>query len=207
MRKKILRALSLIFLPLIGSLLIRFIYLTSIKRFHLPENISNEPFIAALWHGDLLLQAFPYHKIRKTPRIKLIISDHFDGKIISKVMHFFSFDTIHGSSNRNAARVLIQAIKSLKNGYDIGMTPDGPKGPRREVADGIVVMSQKTKSDIVTFNCVPSSYWQLKSWDKFVIPKPFGELDFYVGEPFSVDGLSIEEAKKVVKERLLIHAI
>lgn len=203
MRKKILRSLALYLLPFIGSLLIRVIYHTNKKRFHIPQNIPSESIIVAFWHGDLLLQPYIYYKIRKTPKINVMISDHFDGKIIAKTMEFFHLNTIHGSSTRGSTKVLIQAIKSLKDGYDIGITPDGPKGPRHEVADGIVAMAQKTKTKIMAFSVVPKSYWQLKSWDKFVIPKPFGEIDFYASEPFSVDEMSLEEATNLIKQKLL----
>ncbi|NOQ30803.1 MAG: DUF374 domain-containing protein [Helicobacteraceae bacterium] len=207
MRKNILRYLALMFVPFIGSLLIRLIYLTSKKKFNLPENLDDENVIFCCWHGDLLMHPYLYYKLRKVQNADVIISDHFDGKIIAKTVVYFKLRTIYGSTNRNASRVLIKAIKTLKNGSDLAITPDGPKGPRREVADGIVVIAKKTKKKIVTLNSIPSSYWQLNSWDKFIIPKPFGELEFFASEPFSVDGLEIEEAKKLVKERLMIHAI
>ena len=205
MRKRILRAVALAVVPFIGSLLIRLIYFTSRKRFHLPENVPDEPFVTAFWHGDLLLQPYVYKQLRKTPKINVMISEHFDGLLIAKTMEYFSFGTIHGSSTRSSAKVLIAAIRSLKEGYDIGITPDGPKGPRHEVQDGVVVMAQKTKSKVLAFHCVPSSYWQLGSWDRFTIPKPFGRLEFYASEPIDLDGMELADAKAVVKQALMAH--
>lgn len=207
MRKRILRAVALAVVPFIGSLLIRFIYLTNRKTFHLPENIPDEPFVTAFWHGDLLMQPYVYKQLRKMPKIKVMISEHFDGLLIAKTMEHFSFGTIHGSSTRSSAKVLIAAIRSLKEGYDIGITPDGPKGPRHEVQDGVVVMAQKTKSKVLAFHCVPSAYWQLGSWDRFTIPKPFGRLDFYASEPIELEGMELEAAKACVKEALMQHRI
>lgn len=188
-------------------MLIRFIYVTSTKRFHLPSVIPNEPVVFAFWHADLLLQPYLYYQFRTTPKAKVLISEHFDGKIIAAIMTFFNLETIHGSTTRGGAKVLIQGLKALLDGYDIGITPDGPKGPRYTVSDGVVIMAQKRQSKVIIFHCKPSRYWQLSSWDRFVIPKPFGTLDFYASEPIDINGLTIEEARLVIHRGLMKHAI
>jgi len=144
-----------------------------------------------------------YRYYRKEPKGKVLISPHFDGKLIAKTIKFFGLDSLAGSSDKNPARVLIQAIKSLKDGYDIGITPDGPKGPRHEVADGIIVMAQKTGAKIVLVEIKPTKYWKLNSWDKFVIPKPFGTIHYYTSSEIDVSGLSLEEARTLIQEELL----
>lgn len=207
MFKTLLRTLSLWIVPLVGMLLIRFIYLTSRKRFHLPSIIPKEPVIFAFWHADLLMQPYLYTQFRKVPKANVLISEHFDGKIIAAVIAFFGLGTIRGSTTRGGAKVLIQGLKSLEEGYDIGITPDGPKGPRYTIANGIVVMAQKRNTKVIIFHCRPSSYWQLSSWDKFVIPKPFGELNFYASEPIDLEGLEIDEAKVVLQTKLMEHAL
>ncbi len=207
MRKKILRALALWVVPPVGALLIRLIYHTNRKRFHLPETVPSEPVIFAFWHSDLLLQPYLYYRFRQVPKANVLISEHFDGQIIARIMTFFGLGTIHGSTTRGGAKVLIQGLKSLSEGYDIGITPDGPKGPRYEVSDGVVVMAQKRHAKVIVYHCVPSRYWQLPSWDRFVIPKPFGRLDFYASEPIDLSGLAMEEAKARVKEALMRHAL
>lgn len=207
MRKRILRAFALAVLPFIGSLLIRLIYLTARKRFYLPETVPEEPFVTAFWHGDLLLQPYVYKQMRKTPKIKVMISEHFDGLLIAKTMTYFSFDTIHGSTTRSGAKVLIQAMKSLKEGFDIGITPDGPKGPRHEVQNGIVVMAQKTGAKVIVLSCVPKSYWQLGSWDRFTIPKPFSRIDFFASEPIDLSGMDLQSAKMALKEVMMRHHV
>lgn len=206
MRKRFLRSLALWLIPPIGTLLIRFIYLTNKKRFHLPTVIPSEPVIFAFWHGDLLLQPYLYYQFRSSPKANVLISDHFDGQIIARIMRYFKLGTIHGSTTRGGAKVLIQALKSLSEGYDIGITPDGPKGPRHEMSDGAVIMAQKRKTKVIVYSCVPSRYWQLPSWDRFTVPKPFGTLDFYASEPIDLEGLEMEAAKSVIKEKLMEHA-
>lgn len=207
LRKRRLRTLALWLIPPIGALLIRLLYLTNKKRFHLPNVIPSEPVIFAFWHGDLLMQPYLYYQFRQIPKANVLISDHFDGQIIARTMRYFKLGTIHGSTTRGGAKVLIQGLKSLSEGYDIGITPDGPKGPRHEMSDGVVVMAQKRNAKVIVFNCLPSAYWQLPSWDRFTIPKPFGTLDFYASEPIDIGGLEINEAKKIIKERLMEHAL
>lgn len=206
MRKQLLRTLALWIIPPVGALLIRLIYLTSRKRFHLPQTVPSEPVIFAFWHGDLLLQPYLYYQFRKIPKANVLISDHFDGQIIARIMRYFKLGTIHGSTTRGGAKVLIQGLKSLSEGYDIGITPDGPKGPRHVMSDGAVVMAQKRNAKVIVFHCVPSSYWQLSSWDRFTIPKPFGTLDFYASEPLDLEGLEMEAAKTMVREKLMERA-
>ncbi len=207
MRKRFLRALALTLVPFIGALLIRLIYFTSRKHFHMPQTVPQEPVIFAFWHGDLLLQPYLYYQFRKTPKAKVLISDHFDGQIIARIMTFFRLGTIHGSTTRGGAKVLIQGLKSLSEGYDIGITPDGPKGPRYTVSDGVVVMAQKRKTKVIVYSCVPSSFWQLGSWDSFVIPKPFGVLNFYASEPIDLEGMEMDVAKEHLRQILMIHAL
>ncbi len=199
------RYLTLKILPTIGWLLIKFIHFTSKKIYHEPKVIPNEPCIVAFWHGELLVVPFVYLHFRKKVNIQVLISEHFDGDLIAKTIDNFGFDTIRGSSTRGGIKVLLQAIKELKNGFDLGITPDGPKGPRHEVQDGIVVMAQKTQAKIILVEIKSTSYWMLKSWDKFIIPKPFGTLEFFVSEPLDVTSLSLQEAKKTIKEGLLKH--
>jgi lysophospholipid acyltransferase (LPLAT)-like uncharacterized protein len=203
--KKFFRALALFAVPFIASILIRLIYLTHKKEFHSPQNVGDEPIIFACGHGELLMLPYLYSKYRKTPHAKVLISSHFDGMLISKTIKYFGLDTIEGSTNRNAARVLMQGIRALKDGYDIGITPDGPKGPRHEVADGIIAMAQKTKAKIVLVEMKPTKFWQLRSWDRFIIPKPFGTLKYYATLPIDVSSLDMKDAKSLVKSELLKH--
>lgn len=207
MRKRFLRALALWAVPIIGAILIRFLYMSNRKHFHLPSIIPQEPVVFAFWHSDLLMQPYLYYQFRTVPKAKVLISEHFDGQIIARIMKFFKLGTIHGSTTRGGAKVLIQGLKSLSQGYDIGITPDGPKGPRYEVSDGIVVMAQKRQAKVIVFHCRPSQYWQLSSWDRFVIPKPFGRLDFYASEPIELEGLDMESAKVLIKEKLMERAL
>jgi lysophospholipid acyltransferase (LPLAT)-like uncharacterized protein len=75
------------------------------------------------------------------------------------------------------------------------------------VSDGIVIIAQKLDRAIVVQNCVPSKYWELSSWDNFMTPKPFSHLEFYASEPFKVTGLSMQDAKALIYDKLMEHSI
>lgn len=205
--KKISRSLASVVVPFIGSVLIKIIYYSSKKTFHPPKTVPQERCVIGFWHGDLLLQPLNYKNWRKDPKAVVMISEHFDGELIAKTMNYFGLGTIRGSSRSGAARVLMQAIKKVRDGYDLGITPDGPRGPRFSVTEGMIAISQKLDRPIVVQNCVPSRYWQLGSWDKFVIPKPFCHLEFYCSEPFKVTGMNMEDAKKLIYDKLMKHSV
>ena len=136
-----------------------------------------------------------------------MISEHRDGEAITRTVQYLGINSLRGSSTRGGVKALIGAIKELKAGNDIAITPDGPKGPRHSVADGIVLIAQKTNTKILFLNVKVDNYWQFKSWDKFVIPKPFSKIDFYISEAYSLDSMENEDAKSFVQEKLLINAM
>jgi lysophospholipid acyltransferase (LPLAT)-like uncharacterized protein len=190
--------------PYILQLFVRLIYFTNKKRFHYTNNIKeDENIIVSMWHGDLLMQPLNYRAFRKNGTVKVIVSEHRDGKLIRKVCEYLGVGGIAGSSSKGGAKALINAIKSLKKGIDVAITPDGPRGPIYSVADGVVALSKKTGAKILPFSSKPSKYWQMKSWDKFIVPKPFGEIDFYVGEPFDIKDLSLEDAKELIYKKMM----
>jgi len=199
------RAISLVLLPPIVYFFIRVLYLTCKKKFHLPIARPKAPFLVAFWHGEILMNPFLYKKMIKDVKMSLMISDHFDGEMIAKSMSYFGFDTIRGSSTRGGIKALKESFKKIDLGHCIAITPDGPKGPRHSVADGIVSIAQKKELEIVTFNYTASSFWEMKSWDKFMIPKPFSTINFYASEPFKVTDLDKEDAKVEIKKRLTTY--
>ncbi len=203
MKKRIKKYLQATVVPYILFLFTKFIYFTNKRVFHFPSSIPDKPFIASFWHGQLLMQPFIFKKIRGKNTFKAIISTHNDGESIAKMVRLLGVGSVRGSSSRGGAKALIGAIRELKSGADIAITPDGPRGPIYSVADGIIAISQKTKSKILIFSYTASKYWQLNSWDKFIIPKPFGIINFYVSDSFSLEGLSKEDAKKIVKEKMM----
>jgi len=186
-----------------------FLYITSKKRWHFESPLPDDsPVVIAFWHGELLMAPFVYSKLGTSRVIDVMISDHFDGEIIARVIRFFGMNTLRGSTRKGAVKVLISALNVIKErDENIGITPDGPKGPRHSISDGVVVIAQKANIPVVIINCHPKKYWQASSWDKFTIPKPFTSIDFYVSEPIYLGDLTKDEAKSYLKERMLKYAV
>lgn len=201
-----LRYFKLNILPHLLYYLVRIIYATNKKVYHHPKD-DGKPIIICIWHGDLISQPYNYFTFRKNGIVKGMISHSKDGEIITKLISNFNVGAVRGSSSKGAAKVLISALKELKSGNDLAITPDGPRGPRYSVADGVIALAQKSDSKIVCFNTVPTKYWQFKSWDKFVLPKPFGRIDFYISEPFDIKNMEFEQAREFIKEKMLIHSM
>lgn len=195
-------------LPYILYILVKIIYATNKKVFHHPSELNDgEAFIFVIWHGDLLSQPFNYYKKRPNKTVKAMISHNKDGEIIAKLVRVLGIKAIRGSSSKGAAKALISTIKEIKSGNDVALTPDGPRGPRFSVANGVVAIAHKCNARIIVLNSKPSSYWQFNSWDKFILPKPFGKIDFYMSEPYDVTNLDLEEAKVFIKEKMMINAM
>lgn len=193
-------------LPPLIYILVKLLYLTCKKKFHSNNNGSHTPSIYALWHGEVMMIAFAYMHYSKKQQIDTVVSRHFDGEILARLFKLFGGGALRGSSSRGGKEVLRLAIRSLREGRDIGITPDGPRGPRHSVAHGLITMAQHQKVPIITMNCKASRYWKLRSWDAFCIPKPFCTLDFYFGDPFYVHDLPSDVAIELVRTKLLENA-
>jgi len=207
LRKRILRRIALLIVPPIGVALMWVLYLTNRKVWRFEGKVPETPFVVLFWHGELLMAPFAFRKTKPKTRINVMISDHFDGEIITRIIAPFGLKTIRGSSRKGAAKALIAALKKVKEGESVGITPDGPKGPRHTVSDGAVVIAQKAGIPVVILNCRPSRFLQAKSWDCFVVPKPFGTIEYYVSEPIDLSGMEKEAAKELIRERMLEHAV
>ncbi len=184
------------------------IYLSCRKKFHIAEELKDTNCIAMFWHGEFLMLPFAYLQLRKKPKIFVVTSKHFHGELIARICACFGFKTIRGSTNYNGVdrggiKVLLQSFKSLKEGWDMGITPDGPRGPYHSIADGVVAMGQKTQVPLSAFCVRCEKFWELGTWDRFQIPKPFSKIEFFLTKPFLLDhSLSILEAKTKIYKKM-----
>ena len=206
MFKKLSRSIAQVILPPLGYLLMRFFWYTSKKNFHVKGEITQDQSVVVCWHGELLMSPQAYRYFHKKQSASGIISRHFDGEMIARVLTYFSIAPLRGSSSRGAKQVLLEAFRALKKGDDLLVTPDGPRGPRHTISDGAIALAHKAKAPVLTVNYIPSSYWQLGSWDKFVIPKPFGTIDFYL-ENVSLEGMDMDEARNFLRQKMLEHTV
>lgn len=206
MFKTLSRSIAQVILPPLGYLLMRFYWMTSKKNFHITGEITQEQSIVVCWHGELLMSPQAYRYYHKKQLASGIISRHFDGEMIARILMYFSIAPLRGSSSRGAKQVLLEAFRALKKGDDLLVTPDGPRGPRHSISDGAIALAHKAKAPVLTVNYIPKAYWQLGSWDKFVIPKPFTTIDFYL-ENVSLEGMEMDEARKFLSDKMLAHTV
>lgn len=163
--------------------------------------------IYVLWHSRILLSA----ATQKDQGAHVLISQHGDGEFIARAVQRLGFGTIRGSSTRGGARALIDIVRVLREGGDVAITPDGPKGPRFRVQAGCVVAASRSGSEIVpvAFEC--SRAHRLRSWDRFMIPGAFGRVAVRFGEPLRVpkgaDESTVEAVRAEVEARLLVLGV
>ena len=166
---------------------------------------DRQPFIFAFWHGQLL----PLLWVHRNEGVKVVISSHRDGEIVAQVAEHLGYGTIRGSSSRGAARALLGIVRELQNGFDVAVTPDGPRGPARKFATGALVAAQRVGAPLVGIGVNASRAWRLRSWDRFMIPKPFCRLRIVYTPATFVSAASAREAEEEAPkfESLLTDAI
>ncbi|MBI3447955.1 MAG: lysophospholipid acyltransferase family protein [Acidobacteria bacterium] len=159
---------------------------------------GGRPYIHAFWHGHLLLMPYAY----PGGRIAILISEHRDGEYIARTMARFGHSAIRGSTTSGGAAALRGAVRRAKDGWDIGFTPDGPRGPRHVVQMGVVLTARLSGLPIVPVSFAASGARSLGSWDGFVVPKLFSRGVFVYGSPVPVTASADEDEMRSAASRL-----
>lgn len=152
---------------------------------HIPAEYWDQkrPFIMAFWHGRMLMMiplwpnAMPFN---------MLASRHRDGQLIVRTAAYFGIGSIDGSTTRGGAQALRAILRSLRDGGCVGITPDGPRGPRMQVTPGVVNIARLSGCPIIPVCFASSSRWLVKSWDRFAVTFPFSRGVFAWGEPIFV---------------------
>ena len=204
--KDVLRQVGGFILPPLIYGLMRLLWFSASKKFHYVTPIGDEQHVCVCWHGELLMSPQAYRHIHKNHPASAIISGHYDGLLIAKVLKKLQIRALKGSSRKGAQKVLLEAFRSIKLGEEVLITPDGPRGPRHSMSDGAIGLALKSHLPLFVMNFTAKNYWQLGSWDQFVIPKPFTQIDFYI-QSISLDGLEVEDARAFLRAKMLEHTI
>ena len=138
-----------------------------------------QPVIFAFWHGQLL----PLVHYHRNEGIVVLVSEHSDGEYIARVIQRHGFGTTRGSSTRGGVKGLKGILRAARDGNDLAFTPDGPKGPRQVFKKGAAAAAQFTGLPIIPLGVGADRAWHLRSWDRFMIPKPFSRLRIRYGAP------------------------
>lgn len=170
-------------------------------RADLPQRYweAGRPFIVCFWHNRLLMTCFAWQS--QSP-FYMLISSHPDGKIIAETVGFHGIQTIAGSSSKGGAKALRQMMTALKAGGTVGITPDGPRGPRFRVSDGVVALARLSGHDVLCVTFSTSRRRILKTWDRFVLALPFSKGVIAWSGPFSLSRKATKAEAEHFRESL-----
>ena len=144
---------------------------------------QNKRAIIPFWHDQLLLLVFGYPE----KHAKLLISASNDGELLARTMKYFDHETVRGSSSRGGRAAFREMLALCKEPADIVLTPDGPKGPRHEIKDGVLQLARMSGRPVIPLAFVCSSGHRFRSWDRFLFPNPFGRGVYSYGPPLYFD--------------------
>ena len=148
--------------------------------------VESQPAICPVWHNRLLcLPAVVPAHLRE--RFGFLASRSRDGGYISDLLREFGMEGVRGSSSRGGARALLELQALLDRGVSLVVTPDGPRGPRYSMQEGVVWLASMTGVRIVPVALNSRKHFELNGWDRFQIPRPFSRVELAVGEPIYVD--------------------
>ena len=195
-----MRKIKIIIISFIGKWLFQtFFFLNKIVingEEHLLSLINTgKPIMVCVWHGRLL---FPSWYIRlKTTNLHAIASRHTDAEIMARILKKWGYGLIRGSTRKGGRAVVQKMAEVFNNAGIVAVTNDGPKGPPRIAKAGSTATAIKYKVQIITITGSATKYWQMKSWDRFMLPKPFGKIQLIVSPP-----LNITEELKTAEEEV-----
>jgi lysophospholipid acyltransferase (LPLAT)-like uncharacterized protein len=203
MMRKLRRELVILLLPFI-SVLLR-LWARTIRWQNRHDFEKDKGKIYALWHGYALALAF----FGLDRGIVVLVSRFRDGDISDGLLKRLGFETVRGSAEegregKGGRFALLRLMKLLKEGKNIAITVDGPKGPPFKAKDGVIFLAQKTGAVILPVCVKFEKFFRLNTWDKFVIPYPFTKAQFLAGKEIRVSPEdAIEDKRRELEEELL----
>jgi lysophospholipid acyltransferase (LPLAT)-like uncharacterized protein len=157
---------------------------------------ENFPLVALTWHNRLLFFPIVFKRDLRENTAAMISASR-DGEYLSDLIGFFGVAAIRGSSSKKGMRAIQDSIRTIESGKSVCITPDGPRGPCYKMSNGPVIIASKTGAPVVALSINYSNFWELPSWDKFRIPKPFSKVTVALGDPIQIPpNLSDEEIEK-----------
>jgi lysophospholipid acyltransferase (LPLAT)-like uncharacterized protein len=168
-----------------------------------------QPVIYILWHNRFFSVPAAWNQICSQHRkaVTLTSASH-DGDMVARAMAVFGLGAVRGSSSRRGVAALVGLKRALQDGFDVCLTPDGPRGPRYVLQPGVIKLAESTGAPIVPVHVTFSSALRLKTWDRFVIPMPFSRIEVTFAEPIHLHrGMDPEtfENERLRIEKLLIQ--
>ena len=157
---------------------------------HLASAQQQGPVILLFWHNRLALALPAYRQLFMRPhparRVAALISASQDGALLARVVNHHGVEAVRGSSSRRGAQAMRELVGYARRGYDLAITPDGPRGPKYEIQEGALMLAQLTGLPILPMSARISSKKVFRSWDAFQLPLPFARCDIRVAEAIHV---------------------
>jgi lysophospholipid acyltransferase (LPLAT)-like uncharacterized protein len=158
-------------------------------------------YLYAFWHENILVPAYQYGR----RDIHVLISEHADGQLIAEACRHLGFRVVRGSATRGGARAIRQMVRRSRSAH-LAITPDGPRGPRRQVQPGVVYLAALTGLPILPFGIAFESAWRMSSWDRFALPRPWSAAVCVTAEPIrvpeSIRKDQLEHYRKLVQDAM-----
>ena len=174
-------------------------------------NTPQRSCIFAFWHNRIFLLPYLFRKhwhSRQRDRVAVLVSASKDGEFLTGVLSKFNLICVRGSSSRRGKAALREMTELVNLGYDAGITPDGPRGPKYHCQDGVISLAQLTQAPIIPVSWDVSRKVTFNSWDNFMVPLPFARATLRIAAPITIsadaDDAAHEEKRaeleKVLKE-------
>lgn len=167
---------------------------------------ARQPMIYAVWHERILMVPWLAARLRRTRgarAVHVLASRSRDGELAARWVARFGLSVVRGSSSRGGAQALRALAAAVRAGDDVAVVPDGPRGPRRRLQAGLVVLAAATGAPVVPFAIAARPARRLASWDRFMIPLPFARAAVVVGKPAAVARGADRETARADLERAL----
>lgn len=147
--------------------------------------------ILTFWHRRLVMMPLSYPFRRTNAKgarrgVAILSSDSKDGERSAATWRWFGIHAVRGTAAEDGAKALVRMIRAVRDDWDFGITPDGPRGPLRELKPGVIALARKTGAWIVPVCVAYGRAWRLKTWDTMLVPKPFTSVVVRYGTPFQV---------------------
>ena len=163
---------------------------------------TDQPVAFTLWHNRLFITAEIFRRYRQGRAVYGLVSPSKDGAWLEAFFSLVGIRAVRGSSNKLGREAVTALVEVMKSGHDIGITPDGPRGPIYEFKAGGLIVARRAQAPLLLVGCAYDSSWQLKSWDRFHLPRPFSTLQVYCEEVPSADLADREASALALQHRL-----
>jgi len=170
---------------------------------HLERARAHHPVVIyCFWHGRLL----PLCWLHRDRGVQVLASEHDDGEMLGRTIRRLGFGHVRGSSTRGGARALRELSRRVRDGFDLGLTVDGPRGPRYVAKPGAVEVARMTGAAVLPITAASRRHYTFKSWDAFELPLPFTQVTVAHGAPVLVprdaDAAAVEQKRRQLDETL-----